>query len=186
MAKYKSTQKTHSSRTHKRHASKWSSATKAVSQAWGQYEDPEHYFRDKAIYFGTWNFLDKSRGGIGLKRGKNQGIDLQGFYMSVAWDLMFEATRWCEQAQRYMFNNHKWQNRTGDAEMSVDAKVSGVHSNALVMTLYHGVYYGVYLERSHEPGHAFPKAGDVSVIPDTLQIYAPKLAQSLQHIIDSR
>lgn len=169
--------------THKRHASKWSSATKAVTQAWGE-QDPEHYFQTKAIQFGTWDFLDKSRGGMGLKKGKSQGIDLQGFYMSVAWDLIFEATRWCEEAQQYMFHNHKWQNRTGDAEMSVDAKVLGVKDDKLEVCLYHGMWYGKFLEYSHVV--PFPIAGDVSVIPETLQLYSPRLIMSLQHIIDSR
>lgn len=169
--------------THKRHASKWSSATKAVTQAWGE-QDPEHYFQSKAILFGEWDFLDKSHGGMGLKKGKSQGIDLQGFYMKVAWDLIFEATRWCEEVQRYMYDNHPWKNRTHDAENTIDAKVIGVKDDRLEVVLYHGVPYGKFLEYSHVV--PFPIAGDVSVIPETLQLYSPRLIMSLQHIIDSR
>ena len=81
-----------------------------------------------------------------------------------------------------MFRNHKWTNRTGDAEASVDAKIADMKDDRLEVFLYHGVYYGRYLEYSHiKP---FPIAGDVSIIPETLQVMSPKLTAKLQHILD--
>lgn len=173
-----------SKRTYRKHQSQWTKATSVVNSLLEGAEQPEHYFQKHAMSLGVWEFLGKDRGTIGLKTGSKGGINLQSLYMDIAWDLIFAATRWCDEAQRYMFNNHKWKNRTGDAEMSVDAKIAGIKDDKLEVYLYHGMWYGVFLERSHVV--PFPHAGDVSVIPETLQIYSPKLIMSLQHIIDSR
>lgn len=172
-----------SKRTYKQHQSTWNTATSIVNSAaleWA--EKPEHYFQKHAMSLGVWEFLGKNKGTIGLTT--KGGINLQQFYIDVAQSLVVEATRWCDEAQSYMFNNHKWKNRTHNAEKSVNATIAGIKDDKLEIYLYHGMWYGVFLERSHVV--PFPHAGDVSVIPETLQIYSPKLIMSLQHIIDSR
>lgn len=171
-------------KTFKKHQNKWRTATSTIDSLLEGAEEPEHYFVTKAAKFDTTDFLEKNRSKIGLKKGKKKGFNLAQLYVDVGWDLVFTASRWCDETQRYMFQNHKWQNRTGDAEMSVDAKIAGMKDDKLEVYLYHGVHYGKYLEYSHlEP---FPIAGDVSIIPETMQIMSPKLIINLQYVIESR
>lgn len=159
-------------RTYQKHKNIWTSTQMTMDKLLNTGEDPEHYFRRYAVGLGTFNFLSKSR----------RGINLSDLYMQVGADIQFAALRWCEEAQRYMFNNHKWHNRTGDAEMGVDATVAGMDGDNLEIFLYHSVPYGIFLEKSHYI--PFPHAGDVSIIPETMQVMTPRLTASLQGVLD--
>lgn len=50
-----------------------------------------------------------------------------------------------DEARTYMKVAHPWTNRTGDAEAGLDVQVD-IGGDTMMMTLSHGVYYGIYLE----------------------------------------
>lgn len=158
-----------SKRTHRKHQQAWNSSTATINNLLNSGEDPEHYFKRIASLFDTDTFLSKGR----------KGLNIGNLYMSVGADLQFIATRWCEKAQRYMMANHKWKNRTGDAEMGVDASVAGIENDRLEIYLYHSVYYGKYLETVD-----FSKAGYLGIIPETIQTVAPQITADLQDLLD--
>ena len=52
-----------------------------------------------------------------------------------------------QEMEQYMKSNHPWQNRTGNAERGLSAKLTSSKAQYVqTITLAHGVPYGVYLE----------------------------------------
>lgn len=162
-----------SKKTYRRHQKTWSFTTSAVDSLLKK-EDPEHYFRSRAMEFDPDAFVSKHRGNY-ESRG---GLDLRKFYLSVAYEMLITASHWCEEAEDFMKAQHPWQNRTGDAERGLYATIAGVEDDRLVIYLYHSVYYGVYLETA-ERFH-----GKYAIINPTMQRFAPKLTRDLQGIMN--
>lgn len=54
-----------------------------------------------------------------------------------------------DELRKYMQANHPWKNRTGNAERGLGADLVS-RNDRVDITLYHSVYYGVYLEYSME------------------------------------
>lgn len=57
-------------------------------------------------------------------------------------------TRYAPQVEAWMKQNAPWTDRTGNARQSLYTVV-GTTPAAVVLTLAHGVNYGIYLERAH-------------------------------------
>lgn len=75
--------------------------------------------------------------------------------------------------EKYMKANHPWQNRTGNAEAGLSAKLSNSPRNYVqTIALLHGVPYGVYLEYSMEKRFA--------IIEPTIRIKGPDIVNDLQ------
>lgn len=163
-------------RTYRKHESMWNSATSRVNSLLKMAEDPEHYFETNANRFDVWTFLSTSRSNS-KTRG---GLNLQKFYLDVCSQILFITSHWCDEAEAYMMHNHKWHNRTGDAERGLFATIGGIEAGRIVTYLYHSVPYGVYLETRD-----FPIAGNLSIIRPTLQIFSPKLTRDLQNLLDT-
>lgn len=177
-------------KTYRKHNKLWNTATSRLNQETNA-EDPEHFFVRKSMDFDPSKFLHEHKGNYSSRNGLN----LQDFYLSVAEELMSEVSYWCDDAVEYMKANHPWNNRTHAAEEGLGAMIAGVEDDRIIMYLYHSVYYGEYLERrglsregaaliNKTPLAAYPRAGYIGVIPDTLQRFAPVLMKNLQGIMN--
>lgn len=160
-------------KTYRKHENTWNEATSRIDGLLNK-EEPEHYFKARAMEFDPDAFVSKHRGSY-ESRG---GLDLRKFYLSVAYELLLTASHWCEEAEDFMKAEHTWINRTGDAERGLYATIAGVEDDRLVIYLYHSVYYGVYLETA-ERFH-----GKYAIIAPTMQRFAPKLTRDLQGILN--
>lgn len=174
--------------TYRKHNTLWNSTTSRLSQG---AEDPEHFFVRKSMDFDPSKFLHERRGNYSSR----SGLNLQDFYLSVANELIRNASSWCDDAAEYMKSTHPWHNRTRAAEEGLGAMIAGVEDDRIIMYLYHSVYYGEYLERrglsgedaaliNKTPLAAYPRAGYIGVIPGTLQRFAPVLMKNLQGIMN--
>lgn len=161
-------------KTYQKHNKLWNTVTSRLNQETNA-EDPEHYFKDRAMRFDPDEFIGKHRGTYETRGGLN----LQDFYLSVAEELMSEVSYWCDDAVEYMKANHPWNNRTHAAEEGLGAMIAGIEEDKIVIYLYHSVYYGVYLEERN-----FPHAGRLEIIRPTLQQFAPQLTRNLQGLLD--
>lgn len=179
-----------SKKTYRRHQKTWSFTTSAVDSLLKK-EDPEHYFVRQSAKFESWNFLEKSRSHVKMR----DGLNLQEFYLAISKQILFTASHWCDEAEAYMVANHKWHNITGDAERGLFATINGIDKGALEFSLSHSVYYGKYLELrgadaqdasmlNGAPMKAYPTAGYLGIIPQTIQEMSPQLTRDLQHIMD--
>jgi hypothetical protein len=71
-----------------------------------------------------------------------------------------------------MKSNHPWQNRTGNAERGLSAKLSSSKAQYVqTIELSHGVSYGVYLEYSMEKRYA--------IIEPTMRLMGPRIVDDL-------
>lgn len=90
----------------------------------------------------------------------------------------------CKELERYMKSNHKWQNRTGDAERYLGATVVErkekkwrQDSNEVVgVQLSHGVAYGQYLEYAMEQRFA--------IIEPTIRLKSPDIIRGMEGIMN--
>ena len=92
----------------------------------------------------------------------------------------------CPQLRSYMKSHHKWQNRTGTAEVSLDAKVikSGNMKRTdfmLNVELSYSAYnrgfpYGVMLENAYD--------GKYALFPDTLDKMSPEILEGMRGVVD--
>lgn len=70
--------------------------------------------------------------------------------------------------------NHPWQNRTGAAEQSL-AGTNVQEGHMHYLTLAHGVYYGIYLERM--------QAGRFSIIMPTMTTYYARIMDDVRRAL---
>ena len=71
-----------------------------------------------------------------------------------------------------MKSNHPWQNRTGNAERGLYAKLTSSKAQYVqTINLTHGVPYGVYLENSMERRFA--------IIEPTMRLMGPRIVDDL-------
>lgn len=89
----------------------------------------------------------------------------------------------CQDLEDYMKTNHRWQNRTGQAEAGLyadfyeeDLSGSDYIPVTLGITLGHGVYYGQYLEQSFE--------GNYAILEPTARLEGPKVFAGMQGLLD--
>ena len=79
------------------------------------------------------------------------------------------------QLQGEMKKDAPWTDRTGEARRRLTATTSKEQNYVYVITLAHGVNYGVYLELAHEKKYA--------IIQPTILKEAPKIFADLKHIL---
>lgn len=167
-----------SAKTRKKHRKMWSDTMQNLGSLFGDGE-PQEYFRKYAAKFDTTDFLSASR----RSKKSRGGIDLAGFYMQVGQELIFAAQTWCEETTAWMFQNHMWENRTGDAESGVSAAIAGItDAGQLDVFLYHSVDYGVYLETV-----VFTQKGFIGVIngvDGAMYQRTPMLMASLRGVLN--
>lgn len=89
----------------------------------------------------------------------------------------------CIELENYMKNNHKWQNRTGEAERGLSANFfeDNLTGNDYIpvkfgISLEHGVYYGEYLELAMETRFA--------ILEPTARLKGPEVFASMQGLLD--
>lgn len=89
----------------------------------------------------------------------------------------------CQELESYMKTNHKWRNRTGNAEAGLYAdfyedNLSGSDyiPVTLGITLGHGVYYGQYLEQGFE--------GNYAILEPTARLKGPEVFAGMQGLLD--
>lgn len=167
-----------SRKTYKKHQKMWSNTMQDFGSLFGDGE-PQEYFRKYAAKFDTTDFLSASRG----SKKSRGGINLAGFYEQVGQEIIFAAQTWCEETTAWMFQNHMWENRTGDAESGLNATIAGItDAGQLDVFLYHSVDYGVYLETV-----VFTRKGFIGVIngvDGAMYQRTPMLMASLRGVLN--
>lgn len=77
--------------------------------------------------------------------------------------------------EAYAKSNAPWTDRTGRARATLSARVEETGPIGTIV-LAHGVDYGLWLEIANQ--------GRFSIIPETIDVYAPKVMRSLQNMIN--
>lgn len=80
-----------------------------------------------------------------------------------------------EAMESYAKQHAPWTDRTGDARERLYATVEETGPIGTIV-LAHGVDYGVWLELSH--------GGRFSIIPETIDVFGPKVMRSLQNLMN--
>lgn len=81
-----------------------------------------------------------------------------------------------QMGENYAKSNHRWQNRTGDAEAGLTGAVGWDTDTDLVIAFYHTVDYGVYLELGFQKRYA--------ILEETAQYVSQHLGQALKGGVD--
>ncbi len=80
-----------------------------------------------------------------------------------------------EEMEQYAKDNARWTDRTGDARERLHATVEETGPIGTIV-LAHGVDYGIWLEIAN--------GGRYSIIPETIDVYGPKVMASLQRMMN--
>lgn len=79
------------------------------------------------------------------------------------------------QLQGYMRTNRPWTDRTGEAKRRLSADVESKYDD-IVITLSHGVSYGIWLELSNEKKYA--------IITPTIRVKSGEVMKGCQKLLD--
>lgn len=79
--------------------------------------------------------------------------------------------------QSYAQEHRPWTDRTGHARQRLKGTASHPGKNTWVLTLAHGVDYGIWLEFAHERKYA--------IIEPAIQTKAPEIMDSFESLIDN-
>lgn len=80
-----------------------------------------------------------------------------------------------EEMEAYAKSHAPWTDRTGDARERLHATVEETGPIGTIV-LAHGVDYGLWLEIAN--------GGRFSIIPETIDVFAPRVMRSLQNMIN--
>lgn len=80
-----------------------------------------------------------------------------------------------EEMEQYAKANAPWTDRTGDARERLHATVEETGPIGTIV-LAHGVDYGIWLEIAN--------GGRYSIIPQTIDVFGPRVMRSLQNMIN--
>ena len=89
--------------------------------------------------------------------------------------LMYASTKAIEY-ESYMKLNRPWTDRTNQAKVTLNTKVSQPNSHTVRITLAHGVEYGIWLELAHEKKYA--------IIGPTIDAKGTDLVNGMQNIFN--
>ncbi len=80
-------------------------------------------------------------------------------------------------AQSWMRANHRWQNRTGNAEAGLYTDIETVAHETVIMLFSHGpsIDYAVFLEYAH--------SGRFAILGDAVDQWAPEFYRGVQDIV---
>lgn len=103
--------------------------------------------------------------------------DVERFISQVMVELADVSYRGAIACQNHMKRHAPWTNRTGHARQRLTATSAlNLEEKAFIITLAHGVDYGVYLELAHEKRFA--------IILPTIRVLAPQITQEFRGVID--
>lgn len=88
--------------------------------------------------------------------------------------LMYAVTK-APEIEAYMKENRPWTDRTALAKQMLRTTVSNDNPDEIVITLAHGVDYGVWLELAHEQNYA--------IIQPTLNLKGPEIMNGVSNIM---
>ena len=106
------------------------------------------------------------------KLGKNMEALPAKFNAMV---LMFAVTK-AKELESSMKKNRPWTDRTNNAKVLLNTKVSQLNPTVVRITLAHGVEYGIWLELAHNKNYA--------VILPTIMRESPKILQDFTGLIE--
>lgn len=89
--------------------------------------------------------------------------------------LMELADAWAPTIEDYMKMNAPWMDRTADARQTLNVRAEMEGKGVVVLTLAHGMEYGIYLELAH--------AGAWAIIGPTLDIYSELVWDSVVEML---
>jgi wyosine [tRNA(Phe)-imidazoG37] synthetase (radical SAM superfamily) len=89
--------------------------------------------------------------------------------------LMYASTKAIEY-ESYMKLNRPWKDRSHQAKVTLNTKVSQPNSHTVRITLAHGVEYGIWLELAHEKRYA--------IIGPTIDAKGTDLVNGMQNIFN--
>lgn len=112
--------------------------------------------------------------------GKNQiKLRLKKMQLSSQPVIQAYAEGKAEEMQRYMKQNHRWKNRTGNAERGLYGKViTSRKKYVTTIEIGHGkdIWYSVYLENYY--------GGRFAIIKPTLNLFGPMVMNDMNNIMD--
>lgn len=79
---------------------------------------------------------------------------------------------WREELRDYAKQHHPWKNRTGEAERQLDATLEE-WGGEFILSLFHGVEYGVYLEMS-----------EYAIINPTMEAHYAAIMRDLRDLVE--
>ncbi|MCY6372463.1 hypothetical protein [Clostridium ganghwense] len=91
--------------------------------------------------------------------------------------LALDAQNIAMEMEKWAKENAPWEDRTAHARLFLKATVKWKHTNELMITISHGVDYGVYLELANE--------GKYAILEKAIQEFTPQFHEGWKKIVQS-